>query len=488
MNRRRFLQVAGGTASLFSPVSRGYAEVPPIVVEHGEIESSLRSRLDSEIAGYMKRNNAPGMQFALVDLNGTEYIRSYGYENLQTRKPLTPDRLFQIGSISKSMAAIAALQLVDEGKLDLHRPVREYLPWLPWKTEYGAVSLHHILTHTTGMPGGGSLFFPANRWTHRQRYAPGTSYFYSNMAFNVVGRLVELCDGHPYQESLETRVFRPVGMSSSQSSLGGAEFGLQSVSYIPAAADAPFHRFDRLREAAAFHEDTSAGCVASTPADMARYLRCLLRGGVTETGARILSEKTFSAMTSRHVDADEWGPRAGYGYGVATDYINGDQVLMHTGGMVSFMSAIYLNRSRSVAAFASINAQQGYRPMPVARFATEVLAASKTKRPLPASIAMPSPERKQDTTPSLTPPQQPQLLGSYVNDDPWDGLVQITEQDGKLHANGTLLEAVGDGSFYLLSEPNAPDRLAFDCVVRGSAQILLLNGTEYRRWNSSSNA
>jgi D-alanyl-D-alanine carboxypeptidase len=486
MNRRQFLEVAGGTAALFSPVARGLAEAQPVKVQQGQLEPGLRSRLDNEVAGYMKSNNAPGMQFALVDLHGTDYIASYGYENLPTQKTLAPERLFQIGSISKSMAAIAALQLVDEGKLDLHRPVLEYLSWLPWKTEHGAVSLHHILTHTTGMPGGGSLFFPGNRWTHQQRYAPGKTYFYSNMAFNVIGRLVELCDGRPYQESLVERVFRPVGMSSSRSSLGGSEFAMQSVSYIPAAPDASFHRFDRLREAAAFHEDTSAGCVASTPADMARYLRCLLRGGVTETGARILSEKGFAAMTSRHVDADEWGPHAGYGYGIATDTINGDKVLMHTGGMVSFMSAMYLNLSRGIAAFASINAQQGYRPMPVVRFATELLSASKNKLTLPAPIALPSPERKHDAPSSSTAPQHPQFLGSYVNDDPWDGLIQITEESGILRANRSVMQAVGDGSFYVLSEPHAPNRLAFECVVRGNAQVLLLNGTEYRRWNAAS--
>lgn len=488
MNRRRFLQVAGGTASVFGPVSRALAGALPAAVQKSQIEPALQSRLDGEIGSYMQANNAPGMQFALVDLHGTEYIASYGYENLQTQKELTPDRLFQIGSISKSMAAIAALQLVDEGKLDLHRPVLEYLPWLPWTTEHGPVTLHHILTHTTGMPGGGALFFPANRWTHRQRYAPGERYFYSNMAFNVIGRLVVLCDGRTYQESLAARIFRPIGMTSSRSSLGGSEWALQADSYIPAAVDAPFHRFDPLREAATFHEDTSAGCVASTPADMARYLRCLLRGCATESGARILSDKGFLAMTSRHVDADEWGPHAGYGYGVGSDTIDGDHVLMHTGGMVSFMSAIYLNLSRGVAAFASINAQQGYRPMPVARFATEALAATNGKLPLPPPIAVPAAEKKHEASPPSTARQHPQFVGSYVNDDPWDGLVEITEQDGGLRADGTELEPAGDGSFYLLSEANAPDRVGFDCTIGGRAQVLLLNGTEYRRWNSAAQA
>jgi CubicO group peptidase (beta-lactamase class C family) len=476
--------MTGSAASLMAFAPSGLAEARPPRVERGNLPTPLQSMLDREIATYMERNNAPGMQFAMLDVHGGEYIASYGQENLQTGKALTPQRLFQIGSISKSMAAILALQLVDEGKLDLHRPVLYYLPWLAWKTEAGPVSLHHILTHTSGMPGGGALFFTANRWVHRQRYAPGSRYFYSNMAFNVVGRLVEACDNRTYQESLVARIFRPVGMTASRSSLGGSEWNEQSESYVPAAIDAPFHRFDALREAGSFHEDTSAGCVASTPADMARYLRCLLRGGVTEAGTRILSEKGFTAMTSRHIDAREWGPHAGYGYGIGVDAIDGDQVLMHTGGMVSFMSAIYLNLTRGVAAFASINAQQRYRPMPVVRFATQALAASATKSPMPAPIAAPAPERSRTPAkPSSTPPHFPQYTGHYVNDDPWDGLLTVEERDGKLFLGRTSLEPIPDGSFYLLSEANAPDRVGFDCIIQGKAQVLLMNGTEYRRYN-----
>ena len=211
-----------------------HADTGGHAVANNTVPAALRSRLDAEIVEYMRQNNAPGLQFALTDLHGSEYIASYGMEDLQANKKLTPERLFQIGSISKSMAAVLALQLVDEGKLDLHRPVMEYLPWLPWKTDFGAVTTHHILTHTSGMPNGGSLFFPANRWTHLQRYAPGERYFYSNMAFNVVGRLVEHLAEQSYQTCLIERIFKPVGMRASSPALGGKEWKSQSISYIPA--------------------------------------------------------------------------------------------------------------------------------------------------------------------------------------------------------------------------------------------------------------
>ena len=240
-----------------------------------------------------------------------------------------------------------------------------------------------------------------------------------------------------------------------------------------------------MRQAPSFHEDTSAGCVASTPADMARYLRCLLRGGVTDSGDRIVSEKSFHDMSSRHVDTLEWGSGAGYGYGLGVNTVEGDQVLLHTGGMVSFMSAIYLNLSRGVAAFASINAQQGYRPMPVARFATELLVANQAGTSIPAPIAGPAAEnaRKQEAPPSAKP-SYPQYTGTYVNDDPWGGTLIVAERDGKLSLNGTPLEASDGRSYYLQEEPQAPNRCAFECVVGEKAQILLLNGTEYRRFTA----
>ncbi len=275
-------------------------------IEHSTIPPTLRTRLDSEIPPLTcNATPLPACSSYSPISHGHEYLASYGYENLEPQKPLQPNRLFQIGSISKSMATIAALQLVQEGKLDLHRPILEYLPWLPWKTSFGPVTLDHILTHSTGMPNGGSLFFPRNFWTHEQR-PPRQAVLLLQHGLQrnrPAGRDVRW---PPLPGILVTRIFRPVGMAASRSALGGPEWALQSISYIPAAVDTPYRRFDPLRQAPSFHEDTSAGCVASTPADMAKYLRCLLRGGVTDNGTRILSKESFETMTSRHIDAEEW--------------------------------------------------------------------------------------------------------------------------------------------------------------------------------------
>ena len=102
-------------------------------------KDEVESKLDGFTAAYMKAMNAPGMTQALTDTKATIRTAGYGYANVDLKTPVSPDLLFQIGSITKSFTALIMLQLRDEGKVDLHRPVLEYLPWLP----VYAVRAHH---------------------------------------------------------------------------------------------------------------------------------------------------------------------------------------------------------------------------------------------------------------------------------------------------------------------------------------------------------
>src|SRR5688572_26762891 len=110
-------------------------------------------QLDQFVEQYMRDMNAPGMTLALVDRDGIQRVVTYGFGDLEARKLVGENELFEIGSISKSFVALALLQLHDEGKLDFHRPVVDYLPWLRIQSTFGAITTHHLLTHTTGLPG-----------------------------------------------------------------------------------------------------------------------------------------------------------------------------------------------------------------------------------------------------------------------------------------------------------------------------------------------
>src|SRR6202034_2341585 len=100
---------------------------------------------------------------------------------------------------------------------------------------------------------------------------------------------------------------------------------------------------------------------------------------------RIVSEESFTLFSTPYIQAEEFSPTASYGYGIAVDTLDGHKILRHTGGMVSFASSIHIDLDGGVAAFASINAMQGYRPTPVTQYAVQLMRAEREAKPLPAA-------------------------------------------------------------------------------------------------------
>jgi len=142
-------------------------------------ENPIFAVLDEFIQRYLAAMNAPGMTLALANAGGTVRVSSYGFADLETKAPVTPDRLFEIGWITKSFAALTLVQLHEEEKLDLHRPILEYLPWLPIETNHGPVTTHHLLTHTSGLPNNLDLFLSDPSARHIQASRPGERFHYA---------------------------------------------------------------------------------------------------------------------------------------------------------------------------------------------------------------------------------------------------------------------------------------------------------------------
>jgi len=110
-------------------------------------------RLDEFIARHMGEAGLPGMTLAIANRNGLLRTSQYGFADVKAGLKVAPETLFEIGSISKSFVALAVLQLAEEGKLDLHRPVTNYLPWLKTDSKFAPFTTHHLLSHTAGLSG-----------------------------------------------------------------------------------------------------------------------------------------------------------------------------------------------------------------------------------------------------------------------------------------------------------------------------------------------
>lgn len=351
----------------------------------------LFARLDEYIARHMRDSGSPGMTLALANRDGLIRVSTYGFADTKEKARVVPETMFEIGSISKSFVALALLQLRDEGKLDLNKPIVEYLPWLKISSKFEPVATHHLLTHTAGLPGTPLLLDALLRdlWT---AYAPGKHFLYSNTGYNILGFLIEAIDKRPFAEAMRARLLTPLGMSASSPMISNGLRRQMAVGYKPLNESQSFSTGDSLAEAQWIEVDVAAGSIASTPADMAKYMRMLINRGALPKG-RVVSEEAFKLLTTPAIDSPFRGEPASYGYGFWVSDIAGHTRLRHTGGMVAFSSSIDVDLNAGVGAFASVNANlRGYRPVAVTKYAIDLFNASLAGTPLPdAPPAPPAP-------------------------------------------------------------------------------------------------
>ena len=380
ISRRQVLQAGAAGASL---VAMGRLRVSEASGTPGDgAYAGVWPVLDRFVEQYLREMHAPGMALVLADRDGVHRVAHYGFSNLEAKEPPGDDTLFEIGSISKSFVALALLQLRDEGKLDLDRPLVEYLPWLRVESRFVPVTTHHLLTHTTGLPGAGDVFQADPELRHLAAYAPGEHFHYNNAMYDVLGILAWTLDGRELPELLRQRILRPLGMVRSEPAITLDVRERLAKNYSPFLADRPYARHGRLCEAPGLIATGGAGCVAATARDMGAYVRMIASHGRLG-GTRLLSDDGFRRFATPHIPAEDFGPGAHYGYGIAVDTLDGNRLLRHTGGMVSFMSAMMVDIDEGIGGFASVNAQQGYRPNPVVRYAIQLMRAHRRSVELP---------------------------------------------------------------------------------------------------------
>ena len=200
--------------------------------------------LDTAIQEQLAAAKLPGAVVAISQGNQIVFAKGYGYANLEQKRPVTPDTIFQIASISKLVTATALMRLYEQEKLGLDDDINEYLPFSVRHPRYpeAPITFRMVLAHTSGIADGPSYkrtytlgkgadsplalgeylrgyFTPGGRYYHARRNftanSPGTGYTYSNVGFGLVGYLVERIAGQPFDQVCQQEVFAPLGMDSS---------------------------------------------------------------------------------------------------------------------------------------------------------------------------------------------------------------------------------------------------------------------------------
>jgi CubicO group peptidase (beta-lactamase class C family) len=298
----------------------------------------------------------PTAGLAVVILRDGEpvWFSGYGVADCASRAPVTADTVFRIGSVTKTMTAVAVMQLWEQGLVDLDVPVAEYLRSFgltPVRADLPPVTLRHLLTHTAGLgywrrwsdllrPAVGSgdatrSVQPMADYYRRGlpvEVAPGTKWMYSNHGFATLGQIVEDVTGEPFARYLRAHVLAPLGMErsdlvrSERVTAGHATgYVVRARGLVPAVD----------REVAT----PAGGAVRSTPQDMARYATALLHGGANEHGT-VLEPDTLGLMFQAHHQPDPRVP--GYGLSFELGEEDGHRTVGHGGVLSGFLTQMTL--------------------------------------------------------------------------------------------------------------------------------------------------
>ncbi len=350
------------------------------------IEQAFK-RLDLYIEQNMKAYNVPGIAVAVTNREKLLHVSTCGYADVAARIPVTPEVLFEIGSIGKSFTSIALLQLQQEGLLDLHKPVTHYLPWFKVQSEYEPITLHHLMCHTAGITNGAEL--PGDPhyevWTLREVKtiaAPGTYYHYSDAGYKTLGVVLEEVLGQSYGDIIQERILNVLGMTASGPIVINEIRKRLAVGYEDFYDDRPMPKGFPFAPARWLEHAEGAGSIVSTPADMAIYLRMLMNRGQGPRN-RILSEESFNLMTQKIIDAEEEEDGSFYGYGIIIHESNGHTYISHDGCMPGYLAYMVADMDDGLGIVVLMNGPAEQCREEIAMFGFKLLRAAFHDKELP---------------------------------------------------------------------------------------------------------
>jgi CubicO group peptidase (beta-lactamase class C family) len=426
---------------------------------------------------WARLSRIPGLALVVTDAESTRFIGTSGVADRVGDIPVTPQLRWQIGSISKAFTAISLLQLQQSGRLSVTDRLVDHLPWAQ---HVGPdVTLHSLLTHTSGLPTGsewcpdsraetarlGSLGLPGQ---------PGERFHYSNSGYEALGDVVEALTGSPVDRHLEQAVLAPLGMSEARGAISSDGRAGEVRGHRPPDDDQLWRADCEQVPEVWFPSCTADGAIVATPEDMGHYLRFLLRG--EQDG--VLSAADFAALTAAHAeqDSESW-----YGYGIATDKAR-PAVIGHSGGMVGMYADVRVDRETGIGVCLLINGMGD--PVAANRYLLDLLRADVDALPRPTE---PEPERPPQVVddPKGDPAQEP-YVGLYRAHNPWAPVVRVLRKGSDLvlvdpvSGECEQLDRVHDETFRA-GGAGSPESVRFDLLIEDEWQQLDRSGCSYYR-------
>lgn len=410
----------------------------------------------------LQEHRVPAVSIAVVARGRIEWARAYGFASLDDQKPADPETLFQAASISKPVAAMVALRLVELGKLALDEDVNLRLrSWkvaendFTWKEK---VTLRRLLSHTAGLtvhgfpgyPAGASIpslrqvldgVKPANTGPVRPDILPGSRYRYSGGGYEVMQQLVEDVTGRPFPEVARELVLGPLGMERStfEQPLPDRYRSAAATGYRGGGAAIPgrWHTYPEM----------AAAGLWTTPSDLARVILEIQNPG------QVLKRETVKAMLTSVGDD--------YGLGFALGEKRGARSFSHGGANAGFRCMLFAYRDLRGGAVVMTNSDRG------------AILASEVLRSIASEYGWPDyqPEERRIAQVSDS------VLASYAGKYQFpDFVIRVTASDGRLWADagrGAKVELLPESKTAFFNPDGMTSPVQFRTGLDGSVEMSL---------------
>jgi CubicO group peptidase (beta-lactamase class C family) len=311
------------------------------------MDAAQLARIGPVLREFVERGQMSGAVTLVMRRGAPAHFEAAGWQDVEAKKPMQKDTIFQIMSMTKPFTGAAIMMLAEEGKLRLHDPVEDHLPefrgqMVVVSEENGVrtlrkpsrpITIRDLMTHTSGLgpaaPGIGDIMVRMDRTLaeacliYSQQpllFEPGTRWMYSNTGIAVLGRIIEVRSGMSFEKFLETRIFQPLGMTDTHVFLPAEKrarlapvYTVKDGRLVKAGPDILGGDPLKFREGAKYSGPEHS--LYSTAWDLAQFYQMMLNGGQWN-GKRLLSPASVATMTQVHTGNLTAGHNPGTGFGL----------------------------------------------------------------------------------------------------------------------------------------------------------------------------
>ncbi len=410
----------------------------------------MRTELNTKIPQLLKKYDLSSMVVMVLDESQVVYSGNFGYADFATRKKTTADTAYRIGSISKLFTATAIMQLQEQGKIHIDKPLRDYLPGLSINTPYGldGITLRGVLSHYSGLPSDHNKGFSTYKAQHTILddlseetvvFRPGEVHAYSNLGYGLLGQVIEHVSNLSYADYLRLNIFDPLGMKNA--SVGNSVKPGFAVAYKDNKIVMPVEIRDR-----------AAGDIRMSINDLALFAREILQYRIVNSAfvPRLLSRDSIDEMWRPQYEEAVLDSGFDMGLGWLLSYPSAalstmEDLIWHDGSTFLYNSSLLINTQEKLAVIVMNNAADAQAPVSGEVAANTLLAAIRSR-----SGNQPEPYQP-DSKPlsRFSADQVAALRGRYLSNEFGDFTVKGDEQKLSAMVDGqeTILVPMDDGSF-----------------------------------------